>query len=101
VLGSTSPAEFERDLDRLLTKICRPDNAVVMLELPLPPLYNRFGETQRRLASRHGVILIPKRYFASVLIGEQATLDGLHLSSVGHQQMAKMIWELLAKPRRS
>jgi acyl-CoA thioesterase-1 len=101
VLGSTSPAEFERDLDRLLTKICRPDNAVVMLELPLPPLYNRFGEIQRRLASRHCVILIPKRYLASVLIGERATLDGLHLSPAGHQKMAEMIWQLFAKSQRS
>jgi acyl-CoA thioesterase I len=138
VLGSTSPAEFERDLDRLLIKVCQQEQSgeergdvirsnsltrpplpplakggsndgelragprlVVMLELPLPPLYNRFGEIQRRLARRHGVVLIPKRYFASVLIGEQATLDGLHLSQSGHQKMAEMIWGLFAKPRHS
>jgi len=91
LLGETTPADFERDLERLLQKVCRADNAVVMLELPLPPLYNRFGEIQRRLAGRHHVVLIPKRYFASVLAGSNATVDGLHLSRVGHQNMAEMI----------
>jgi len=66
-----------------------------MLELPLPPLFNRFGEIQRRLARRYDVLLVPKRYFAGVLIGEQATLDGLHLSPAGHQKMADMIWARL------
>jgi acyl-CoA thioesterase-1 len=66
---------------------------VMMLELPLPPLYNRFGEIQRRLARRYEVVLIPKRYFASVLIGEEATLDGLHLSPAGHKKMAELVWE--------
>jgi acyl-CoA thioesterase-1 len=91
LLGSTSAAEFELSLDRLLTRVSRADNAVIMLELPLPPLYNRFGEIQRRLARRHDVVLIPKRYFANVLAGSNATLDGLHLSRVGHQKMSTMI----------
>jgi lysophospholipase L1-like esterase len=69
-----------------------------MLELPLIPLSNRFGEIQRRLARRHSVVLVPKRFFSSVLIGEQATLDGLHLSPAGHQKMADMIWELFTAP---
>jgi acyl-CoA thioesterase-1 len=95
VLGATSAADFDRHLDRLLKKVCRPDNAVVMLELPLPPLYNRYGEIQRRLASAYRVHLIPKPYFASVIAGEKATLDGLHLSSGGHQKMSAMIWNYL------
>ena len=92
LLGGTTPAEFERDLDVLLTKAGDGPRLVVMLELPLPPLYNRFGEIQRRLAGRHNVVLVPKRYFASVLIGEEATLDGLHLSPAGHRRMASMVW---------
>lgn len=91
LFGGTEPAEFEQNLERLLQKVCRSDNAVVMLELPLPPLYNRFGEIQRRLARSHKVVLIPKRYFASVLAGSNATLDGLHLSQTGHQKMTEMI----------
>jgi acyl-CoA thioesterase-1 len=91
ILGATSSSDFEMSLDRLLQKVCRKDNAVVMLELPLPPLYNRFGEIQRRLARRYNVILIPKRYFAGVLIGPQSTIDSLHLSPAGHRKMAALI----------
>jgi acyl-CoA thioesterase-1 len=96
LLGATTPADFERDLERLLQKVCRSDNAVVMLELPLPPLYNRFGEIQRRLARRHHVVLIPKRYFAGVLAGADSTVDGLHLSRVGHRKMAEMIFGVVS-----
>lgn len=99
LLGGTTPEGFERDLDSLLTKVCSGPRMVVMLELPLPPLYNRFGEIQRRLARRHNVVLIPKRYFASVLIGEEATLDGLHLSRSGHRKMAAMVWGALQNPK--
>jgi len=91
ILGATSSSDFETSLERLLQKVCRKDNAVVMLELPLPPLYNRFGEIQRRLARRYDVILIPKRYFAGVLVGSQSTIDSLHLSPAGHRKMAALI----------
>jgi acyl-CoA thioesterase-1 len=91
ILGATSSSDFEMSLDRLLQKVCRQDNVVLMLELPLPPLYNRFGEIQRRLSRRHKVVLIPKRYFASVLIGPQSTIDSLHLSPAGHRKMSAMV----------
>lgn len=96
LLGGTSATDFDRDLDRLLKKVCRPDNAVVMLELPLPPLYNRYGEIQRRLANVYGVRLVPKREFAAVIALKNATIDGLHFSRVGHQAMAQMIWKHVA-----
>lgn len=92
ILGATSASDFDRHLERLLKKVCRRDNAVVMLELPLPPLYNRYGEIQRCLARAYHVQLIPKRYFASVIAGDKATLDGLHFTSQGHQKMSAMIW---------
>jgi acyl-CoA thioesterase-1 len=103
LLGGTTPAEFERDLEALLRKVCGEveigdsSHLVMMLELPLPPTYNQFGEIQRRLARRYDVVLIPKRYFASVLIGEEATLDGLHLSPAGHKKMAEMVWEHVSR----
>ena len=68
-----------------------------MLELPLPPLYNRFGAVQRRLARRFGVVLVPKRYFANVLAGDESTLDGLHLSHIGHAKMSRMIWSTVMR----
>ncbi|MBI3865785.1 MAG: lysophospholipase [Planctomycetia bacterium] len=96
LLGAIAADDFERGLDRLLSLVCRDDNAVVMLELPLPPLYNRYGEVQRRLAGQYRVSLIPKRYFAGVFAGSTATIDSLHLSAVGHRKMADMIWTFVA-----
>jgi acyl-CoA thioesterase-1 len=95
ILGATSSSDFEMSLERLLQKVCRKDNAVVMLELPLPPLYNRFGEIQRRLARRYDVILIPKRCFAGVLVGSQSTIDSLHLSPAGHHRMSTLVAALV------
>jgi acyl-CoA thioesterase-1 len=101
LLGSASPEQFEEDLDRLLGTVCRSAKTTAMLELPLPPLYNRFGAIQRRLARRHGVVLIPKRYFAGVLTGEEATIDRLHLSPAGHRRMADTIWSLVGQMHSS
>jgi len=95
LLGGTSADDFDRDLERLLKKVCRSDNAVIMLELPLPPLYNRYGEIQRRLANIYGVHLIPKREIAGVIAGPNATLDGLHFTAQGHQEMSAMVWRHL------
>ena len=66
-----------------------------MLELPLPPFYNSFGLIQRKLARKYGVKLVPKRVFLSVLAGGGATLDSIHLSQAGHQQMANVVWEIV------
>jgi acyl-CoA thioesterase-1 len=100
ILGATSTTDFNRYLERLLKKVCRSDNSVVMLELPLPPLYNRYGEIQRHLASAYQVHTIPKREFASVIAGDQATLDGLHFSGAGHRKMAAMIWKHVSSALR-
>ena len=96
MLGGGTAAEFADDLEKLLTTVCRPDRTVVMLELPLLPLGNAFGAAQREIAARHHVPLIPKRYFAAVITGENATIDSLHLSQRGHNLMAEMIWSFLA-----
>jgi len=62
-----------------------------MIELPLFPFQNAFGMAQRSAATKHGALLLPKRYFASVLGMENGTLDGLHLSQEGHDAMAKIM----------
>jgi len=93
LLQSTPDDKFRDDLDVLLGEVCAPGRTVVMLELPLLPMKNRFGRVQRRLARRYGVALIPKRHFAAVLTGEDATTDGLHLSRKGHKRMARMMWD--------
>ena len=65
-----------------------------MFELPLPPFYHSYGMTQRRLAKKYEVALIPKRYFLSILAAGDATLDSIHLSQSGHQSMSDLVWRL-------
>jgi acyl-CoA thioesterase-1 len=95
LLGSTSAKKFSQDLDALLSCVCVPGRTVLMFELPLPPLSNEFGRTQRSLAAKHSVLLIPKRLFISVLTTDGATLDSIHLSPHGHAQMAALVWSLI------
>jgi acyl-CoA thioesterase-1 len=94
LLGTTPAKEFERDLDRLLTRAARPGNAVLMFELPLFPFQNAYGRAQRRLAAKHRVALIPRHRFAKIIGRSDATVDGLHLSEKGHDLMAELIWEI-------
>jgi acyl-CoA thioesterase-1 len=95
LLGTTSAEDFESSLDELLSMVCGPGRAVWMFELPLPPLANEFGRTQRRLAARYGVRLIPKRIFIGVLTAGGATVDSIHLTPAGHERMAETVWGLL------
>jgi len=92
VLGSTSTDEYERNLDALLHCVTGSGRHVVMFELPIPPLANGYGRAQRNLAAKHNVVLIPKRVLMGVLTDEGATVDSLHLSPSGHQQMAESVW---------
>lgn len=94
ILGSTSPSQFEIDLESLLSELRRENRQVVMFELPLIPLYHHYGMTQRRLAKRYEVALVPKRYFLSILADSSATLDSIHLSQSGHQRMSDLVWRL-------
>jgi len=95
LLGVTSSKEFERDLNRLLAEVCQSTRLVTMFELPSLPLCNEFGRVQRRMAEKYHVKLIPKRIFASVLTSDGATVDSVHLTPAGHQQMAKTVWDLV------
>ena len=89
---SVPPDVFSNDLDHLLTHLERRSRQVVLLELPLPPLYNAYGRAQRRQAGKHAIPMISKREFASVVFASDATLDTVHLSRSGHARFADMIW---------
>lgn len=95
LLGGTTPDAFEAGLQELLRQVCRPGRVVIMLELPLPPGYNRFGLIQRRLARRYGVLLVPRRVLLGVLLQDGATVDTIHLSPEGHSRMAEVLWKVL------
>lgn len=95
LLGNTTSAQFARNLDALLEYVCVPGRQVMMLELPLPPFRNEYGRIQRSLARKHGVALVPKRLFLSVLAAEDSTVDTIHLTQAGHRRMATLVWHLV------
>jgi len=104
LLGSTSPQDYAENLRALLSDVCVPGRAVVMLELPLIPFRPAsypYGRTQRRLAREFGLTLIPKRLFAAILLTPGATSDGLHLTDRGHKAMAEMIWRVVGRAMAS
>jgi acyl-CoA thioesterase I len=95
LIGSADPKQFEADLDALCGVLDGSGRKLVMLELPLFPFGNAYGRAQRRVADRHHVTLIPKRFFSGVLSAPDATSDGIHLTADGQRHMAAMIWDLL------
>ena len=96
LIAGESSKSFARDLERVLAKLSIPGRTIVMFELPLIPTAVGYGQAQRRLAAKHSVALIPKRLFANVLSGRDATSDGLHLTEVGAKRMAVVIAEILS-----
>ena len=86
---------FERGLEVVLARLAAPRRTVVMFELPLLPNRIRYGQIQRRLAAKYRVSLVPKRYFTTVIAGQDATSDGLHLTDVGARRMATVVTQIL------
>jgi len=100
LLQSTPPHEFERNLKQILKTLNNPKIKLVMLELPLQPWQFRYGRIQRKLAREFNAILIPKRFFVSVLAAKNATIDLAHLSPTGQKLMAEKISSLLGAALR-
>lgn len=92
MLDGLPPGEFDSALDAILAAL-RP-RRVVMLELPVIPGAWRYGASQRRLARKYGVTLVPKRVLARVLLDPRNTIDGLHLTERGHAQLARDLAKL-------
>ena len=96
LLEGVPSEEFGKALDAVLSKVSAPGRTVVMFELPLFPHMIAYGRIQRGLAAKYGVWLIPKRFFAEVIGGANATLDGLHLSDEGTRRMATLVTHVLS-----
>ncbi len=94
ILGKTSPDKYERDLDRMYS-LLNSGSMIYSFEIPLPPFSSELALIQRKVAARHGVRLIPRRYLASLLGTSRYTMDGVHLSNAGQQQLAEIVIELL------
>lgn len=91
LLDRIDAATFESHLDQLVSVLRAGGHDVAMFELPLFPFQNAYGRAQRAVAKRHAVALIPRRYFARVLGMKNGTLDGLHLTQKGHDEMARRV----------
>jgi lysophospholipase L1-like esterase len=96
LLSGTSIPKFREGLEKLMALACGQRRIVAMVELPLPPFYNRYGMVQRALAKEHGVTLIPKRFMADVMSTPGATVDGLHFSNTGHTLFARELFGMLS-----
>ena len=91
LLDRKGAATFESHLDQLVSVLRANGHDVAMFELPLFPFQNAYGRAQRAVAKRHAVALIPRRHFARVLGMKNGTLDGLHLTQKGHDEMARRV----------
>jgi acyl-CoA thioesterase I len=97
MLAKADPEKFAADLDALAREVRGGGRTVVMMELPLFPFGNAYGLAQRRIASEYHFILIPRRCFADVLSPPEATIDGIHLTPIGHRRMAELVWKVVSK----
>jgi len=99
ILGATNPKDFRAALDALLSRLMSDGHQVVMFELPLPPFCNAYGETQRLLARKYGISMIPKTCLANVFAKKDATSDGIHLTQAGQAALAGAVEKMLAVRR--
>jgi lysophospholipase L1-like esterase len=97
MIAKADPQKFGQDLEELARSVQGGGRSLVMLELPLFPFGNAYGLEQRRVASRYHILLVPRRYWADVLMPRDATIDGIHLTPIGHRRMADLIWEVVGE----
>jgi acyl-CoA thioesterase I len=97
LLGDTDALSFHRDLNTLISSLSSGGHEVLLIELPLLPFQNAFGRAQREIAAEYDAVMLPKRYFTKVLGTENGTSDGLHLSQVGHEAMARTIARVIVE----
>ncbi len=93
MLDGVDPDRFAANLDAILT--AGRERQVVMLELPLLPGRWSYGAAQRRLARKHECTLVPRRVLAGVLLTEENTSDGIHLTQRGHDSLAQRLMKSL------
>jgi acyl-CoA thioesterase-1 len=95
MLGDTDDSDFRDQLDSLIAKLSSQQHRIVMFELPLLPFRHSFGRAQREIAAKYQVDLMPKHVLSGVVGLRDATLDGLHLSQAGHDELARIIGLML------
>jgi acyl-CoA thioesterase-1 len=95
LLGKTDRWTFYRQLNDLLKELKNKNAQIAIFELPLLPFWNNYGRDQRILAKKYQATLIPKYILVEAFAGKGNTIDGLHLSQQGHNELASMVFRLL------
>jgi lysophospholipase L1-like esterase len=91
LLGGATVEAFSDGLRGLVSQVAGEGRTLVMFELPLLPLQNRYGRVQRDVSREFGVRLIPRRVLAGAVALPGHTTDGLHLSMTGHRWLAETV----------
>lgn len=95
MLSGNDVRAFERDLEQIVLAAVGEGRRVLMMELPILPGRWRYGAAQRRVARRHGAVLIPKRILVSAIVPPRNTSDGIHLTTSGHEALARNLRDWL------
>lgn len=82
---------FAVGLDTLLKEVGSRSEHVVMFDLPVPPLHDLYTRTIHHTCAKYNVHLLSRRILADVITTPDATTDGLHLSTLGHEMLAEAI----------
>ncbi|MFH1499863.1 MAG: SGNH/GDSL hydrolase family protein [Verrucomicrobiota bacterium] len=91
MLGRGSAEDFYVELEELVLAVRAGGGRVLLIEFPVLPAREGFGQALRTVATKHGVPLLHRRFLAAVLQAPDATVDGLHLSESGHRELARMV----------
>lgn len=95
LLNHNSTKQYETDLTKIIRHLTASSNQIVWFELPLLPQYYTYGRIQRKLAQQYKINLIPKSVLTTVFCTKDATSDGIHLTTKGHEIMKQRIQKLL------
>lgn len=98
-LMGTPHDEFEKALREILVKVVSDKHEVIMLEVPVLPWHIEYCRIMRKVANEFDVALIPKKFLARIFSAKDATVDLAHLSSKGHELMARQIFTLIGPPK--
>lgn len=99
-MDGTPRAAFERDLDRLVSRIASARRCVVLVEVPAGIIWNPYAGVYRQVAARYGATLVPdswlRWWFTTELLFREhlqapMTIDGIHLSPRGAGKVAKWL----------
>lgn len=99
-LNGVPRAEFARNLESIVSRVCAATPRCVLVEVPSGIVWNPYAGVYRRVARRHGCVLVPesnlRRWLAPEMLApgwmpQPMTLDGVHLSPHGATLVAQWL----------